>query len=211
MGKKSLKNNKVIKSKSVSNKKNEPISQVKPPLIKSAQTPMPANCVSSSNMNILTPGTPASMLSKNYSQSTSQSSPSFSQSPMNKSLDMDNLSSEIQELPEGVYGLGSHEHDDFDFLKDRRDKNGNRPGDVGYNPRTLLISNSFIEKETPAMKQWWEFKRNNMDVILFFKVCFLFSSNNFSTNINYFFRLESFLSYLIWIQMLVLENLILFI
>jgi ribosomal protein S16 len=79
-------------------------------------------------------------------------------------------------LPEGVVGIGSHEHNSFDFLipKNRRDKNGKYVEDVGYNPRTLFLTESFIKSQTPAMAQWWSFKAENMDTVLFFKVFFLF-------------------------------------
>lgn len=75
-------------------------------------------------------------------------------------------------LPEGVVGRGSHEHNSFDFLfpEKRRDKNGRRPTDPDYNPRTLFVPNDFLKSQTPAMVQWWYFKADNMDTVLFFKV-----------------------------------------
>jgi hypothetical protein len=43
-------------------------------------------------------------------------------------------------LPEGVVGMGSHEHNSWEFLKPshRKDKNGRRPDHPEYNPRTLV-------------------------------------------------------------------------
>lgn len=75
-------------------------------------------------------------------------------------------------LPEGVMGRGSHEHNTFDFLRPERrcDKAGKRPQDPDYNPRTLRLPESFLKDQTPAMAQWWQFKSENMDTVLFFKV-----------------------------------------
>ena len=75
-------------------------------------------------------------------------------------------------LPEGVVGRGSHEHNTFDFLHPnmRKDKDGNRPDSLKYNPRTCFVPQSFVLKQTPAMAQWWILKQDNMDTVLFFKV-----------------------------------------
>ena len=75
-------------------------------------------------------------------------------------------------LPEGVVGLGSHEHNFFEFVQPskRKDKNGRRPDHPEYNPRTLYVPESFMKSQTPAMAQWWQFKSENMDTVLFFKV-----------------------------------------
>ena len=75
---------------------------------------------------------------------------------------------------DGVVGAGSHEHNFWDFLnKNRRDKNSWLPDHPDYNPRTLYVPPSFLRDQTPAMKQWWDFKCENMDTVLFFKVSFL--------------------------------------
>jgi DNA mismatch repair protein MSH6 len=75
-------------------------------------------------------------------------------------------------LPEGVVGLGSHEHNAFDFLKPSliKDKQGRRPDHPAYNPRTVYVPDRFLQSQTPAMVQWWYFKSENMDTVLFFKV-----------------------------------------
>lgn len=74
-------------------------------------------------------------------------------------------------LPEGVLDTGRHSHHSFDWLyKNRVDANRRRPDDPLYNPRTLYVPPSFLAKETPAMVQWWKFKSQNMDTVLFFKV-----------------------------------------
>ena len=46
-----------------------------------------------------------------------------------------------------------------------------RPGHPDYNPRTLLVDKKFMSDQTPAMAQWWLLKAENMDTVLFFKVC----------------------------------------
>lgn len=76
------------------------------------------------------------------------------------------------EMPEGVVGRGSHEHNFFDFLlpEKRKDSDGKRPDDPDYNHRTLKVPEKFLREQTPAMAQWWEFKSKNMDTVLFFKV-----------------------------------------
>lgn len=74
-------------------------------------------------------------------------------------------------LPEGVLDTGRHTHHGLNWLyKDRVDKAKRRPHDAEYNPRTLYVPRAFLDKQTPAMRQWWEFKSENMDTILFFKV-----------------------------------------
>lgn len=74
-------------------------------------------------------------------------------------------------LPEGVLDTGRHKHHGFSWLyKDRTDKNRRKPDDPQYNPRTLYVPPSFLKEETPAMRQWWAFKCENMDTVLFFKV-----------------------------------------
>ena len=73
---------------------------------------------------------------------------------------------------DGVFSAGHHEHDSWDFLKPnhRKDKNGRRPDHPEYNPRTLYVPPANLAAQTPAMKQWFDFKQDNMDTVLFFKV-----------------------------------------
>lgn len=74
-------------------------------------------------------------------------------------------------LPEGVLDTGRHKHHSLDwFYKNRVDGNRRKPDNPLYNPRTLYVPPSFLAKETPAMVQWWKFKSENMDTVLFFKV-----------------------------------------
>ncbi len=83
-----------------------------------------------------------------------------------------NTPSKVYNLPEGVVGQGSHEHNSYEFLKpeNRRDANNLSPDHPDYNPRTLKVPIKYLNDQTPAMAQWWQFKSMNMDTILFFKV-----------------------------------------
>ncbi|RZC33280.1 DNA mismatch repair protein Msh6, partial [Asbolus verrucosus] len=63
-------------------------------------------------------------------------------------------------------------HNRLDFLHpDKiRDINKRRPDDPDYDSRTLFVPQSFLDKQTPAMRQWWVLKSSHMDSVLFFKV-----------------------------------------
>ncbi|KAK9148929.1 hypothetical protein Scep_007686 [Stephania cephalantha] len=60
----------------------------------------------------------------------------------------------------------------FDWLNPSsiRDKNGNRPGEVLYDNRTLYIPPGVLGKMSASQKQYWSVKCQYMDVLLFFKV-----------------------------------------
>ena len=76
------------------------------------------------------------------------------------------------------YNLGEHWHDYQKWLyEDRRDGRGRAPSDPCFDPRTIKMPRDWAKtiavnggKLTPAQKQWWDFKRNNFDCVLFFKV-----------------------------------------
>ncbi|KAG9309590.1 DNA mismatch repair protein Msh6 [Chiua virens] len=59
--------------------------------------------------------------------------------------------------------------DPFSFLVDVRDKDGVRPGEPGYDPRTVYIPKKSWAEFTPFEKQFWEIKQNHFDTILFFQ------------------------------------------
>lgn len=63
-------------------------------------------------------------------------------------------------------------HLKFDWLKShqRKDIKGRSPSHPDYDPRTLLVPESFKKTLTPALRQWWEMKAHHFDTILFFKV-----------------------------------------
>jgi len=66
----------------------------------------------------------------------------------------------------------NHPHLAYKFLypPDRRDINKRRPEDPNYDEKTLYIPSQFLDSQTPALRQWWLIKQNNMDAILFFKM-----------------------------------------
>ncbi|EKM76737.1 hypothetical protein AGABI1DRAFT_78171 [Agaricus bisporus var. burnettii JB137-S8] len=59
--------------------------------------------------------------------------------------------------------------DPYAFLQDVKDKDGKRPGEPGYDPRTLHIPSSVWKEFTPFEKQFWEIKQNHYDTVLFFQ------------------------------------------
>ncbi|KAH9031950.1 DNA mismatch repair protein Msh6 [Lactarius hengduanensis] len=61
------------------------------------------------------------------------------------------------------------QEDPFYFLLDVRDKDGVRPGEPGYDPRTLYIPKKAWNDFSPFEKQFWEIKQNHYDTILFFQ------------------------------------------
>ncbi|RNA39510.1 DNA mismatch repair Msh6 isoform X2 [Brachionus plicatilis] len=67
---------------------------------------------------------------------------------------------------------GKFKHYNYDFLHDDKikDLNGRFKNDPNYDPRTLLVPESFKKTITPGLRQWWDLKQRNFDVLLFFKV-----------------------------------------
>ncbi|KIY68031.1 DNA mismatch repair protein Msh6 [Cylindrobasidium torrendii FP15055 ss-10] len=59
--------------------------------------------------------------------------------------------------------------DPYSFLQVVKDKDGRRPGDPMYDPRTLYVPKSAWSEFTPFEKQFWEIKQNHYDTILFFQ------------------------------------------
>ncbi|KAJ6606598.1 muts domain V-domain-containing protein [Mycena vulgaris] len=57
----------------------------------------------------------------------------------------------------------------YAFLAEIRDKDGIRPEDPKYDPRTLYIPPKAWKEFTPFEKQFWEIKQNHYDTILFFQ------------------------------------------
>ncbi|KAM0755699.1 DNA mismatch repair protein Msh6 [Meredithblackwellia eburnea MCA 4105] len=57
----------------------------------------------------------------------------------------------------------------FEFLVDIKDADGIRPGEEGYDPRTLFIPKKAWSKFTPFETQFWEIKKDHFDTVLFFQ------------------------------------------
>lgn len=66
---------------------------------------------------------------------------------------------------------GNWLHHKLEFLKPHkiRDINRNRPDHPDYDERTLYVPEEFLNKQTPAMRQWWILKSKHFDSVLFFK------------------------------------------
>lgn len=58
----------------------------------------------------------------------------------------------------------------WSWLVDRRDRDGNRPRDAGFDPRTLHIPTEALKSMTAFQKQYWSIKKDNMDLVLFVRV-----------------------------------------
>ncbi|KAK4049028.1 DNA mismatch repair protein msh6 [Microbotryomycetes sp. JL201] len=57
----------------------------------------------------------------------------------------------------------------FSFLLDPKDMDGIRPGEPGYDPRTLYIPKSAWKTFSPFETQFWEIKQYHYDTVLFFQ------------------------------------------
>nr|XP_045608905.1 DNA mismatch repair protein Msh6-like [Procambarus clarkii] len=67
--------------------------------------------------------------------------------------------------------------EDWPFLKypwlqpeNIRDREKRSPNHKDYNPRTLYVPESFLNQQTPALRQWWDIKSQHYDTVLFFKM-----------------------------------------
>lgn len=67
---------------------------------------------------------------------------------------------------------GKFKHLTYEFLQDDKimDINMRKRSDPNYDPRTVYVPPDFKKKLTPALRQWWELKATNFDVLFFFKV-----------------------------------------
>ena len=92
--------------------------------------------------------------------------------------DMSNIEEEDESAISNEDGLAqndflSNPHDALpEFLKPEniKDIKGNRPDSPEYDFNTLYVPPDYLKKQTPAMKQFWDFKSHNFDKVLFFKL-----------------------------------------
>ena len=63
-------------------------------------------------------------------------------------------------------------HLNYPFLDPAKimDNQKRRPDDPNYDAGTLFVPSAFLREQTPAQKQWWDFKTEHYDKILFFKM-----------------------------------------
>uniref|UniRef100_A0ACD5YI65 Uncharacterized protein n=1 Tax=Avena sativa TaxID=4498 RepID=A0ACD5YI65_AVESA len=67
--------------------------------------------------------------------------------------------------------FGQRQVEKFSFLGEgRKDAKGRRPGHPAYDQRTLSLPPQFLKNLTGGQRQWWEFKSQHMDKVLFFKM-----------------------------------------
>ncbi|KAJ3705799.1 hypothetical protein LUZ61_009504 [Rhynchospora tenuis] len=72
---------------------------------------------------------------------------------------------------EAAERFGNREAEKFKFLREgRKDAKGRRPDHVNYDPRTLYLPPDFLKSLSGGQRQWWEFKSQHMDKVLFFKM-----------------------------------------
>ena len=80
-----------------------------------------------------------------------------------------------------------------------KDNEGRKPDDPNYNPKSLYVPPKFLATVTPAQKQWWEFKSQNFDTILVFKVKLCMNCSILLYNYSMFRSVNSMNS-TIWMQ-----------
>ncbi|XP_078179988.1 MUTS homolog 6 [Carex rostrata] len=82
-----------------------------------------------------------------------------------KAMTDNNLSGDAAER------FGNREAEKFKFLREgKKDAKGRRPDHVNYDPRTLYLPPDFLKSLSGGQRQWWEFKSQHMDKVLFFKM-----------------------------------------
>ncbi|KAJ3677409.1 hypothetical protein LUZ60_003133 [Juncus effusus] len=109
------------------------------------------------------------LLKKKENLDVSKSSPvlktSINQSSNKVIINDTNLSGEAAER------FGKREYEKFKFLGEgRKDAKGRKCGDPNYDPRTLYLPPDFVKGLSGGQRQWWEFKAQHMDKVLFFKM-----------------------------------------
>jgi len=88
-----------------------------------------------------------------------------------------NIDSQLSQIfdskdSDGQIDASAYIHNNFEFLKPSKikDKQGNLASHPEYDPKTLFVPPSFLDKQTPTMKQWWNIKSDYLDTIIFFKL-----------------------------------------
>jgi DNA mismatch repair protein MSH6 len=116
--------------------------------------------------------------SRSRSRSHNKKSNNKSRKKGKDSEDEDDINDDDESAISNEEGLAktdfqANPHDALpDFLKPEniKDKNGNTPDSPQYDSNTLYVPPDFLKKQTPAMRQFWDFKSQNFDKVLFFKL-----------------------------------------
>lgn len=85
----------------------------------------------------------------------------------------DNLSSISNEDALAQSDLFQNPHNGLPYFlqsENIRDKYNRLPSDPDYDPTTLYVPPQYLKEQTAVMKQFWEFKKDNFDKVLFFKL-----------------------------------------
>lgn len=69
-------------------------------------------------------------------------------------------------------GAGVWDHEKLEWLQDGKRKDAQRKCQVdeAYDPTTLYVPESFLNRVTPGMRRWWQLKSEMFDMVLFYKV-----------------------------------------
>ena len=132
----------------------------------------------SDNSELETPSNNKKNKSRSRSRSRNKKTKNKSRKKGNDSEEEDDANDDDESAISNEDGLAktdfqANPHDALpDFLKPEniKDKNGNRPDSPQYDCNTLFVPPEFLKKQTPAMRQFWEFKSQNFDKVLFFKL-----------------------------------------
>ena len=132
----------------------------------------------SDNSELETPSNNKKNKSRSRSRSRNKKTKNKSRKKGNDSEEEDDANDDDESAISNEDGLAktdfqANPHDALpEFLKPEniKDKNGNRPDSPQYDCNTLFVPPEFLKKQTPAMRQFWEFKSQNFDKVLFFKL-----------------------------------------
>ena len=132
----------------------------------------------SNKSELETPSNNKENRSRSRSRSRNKKTKNKSRKKGNDSYEEDDINEDDESAISNEEGLAktdfqANPHDALpDFLKPEniKDKNGNRPDSPQYDYNTLYVPPDFLKKQTPAMRQFWDFKSQNFDKVLFFKL-----------------------------------------
>ena len=132
----------------------------------------------SNKSELETPSNNKKNRSRSRSRSRNKKTKNKSRKKGNDSYEEDDINEDDESAISNEEGLAktdfqANPHDALpDFLKPEniKDKNGNRPDSPQYDYNTLYVPPDFLKKQTPAMRQFWDFKSQNFDKVLFFKL-----------------------------------------
>ena len=132
----------------------------------------------SNNSEMETPSNNKKNRSRSRSRSRNKKTKNKSRKKGNDSDEEDDINDDEESAISNEEGLAktdfqANPHEALpDFLKPEniKDKNGNKPDSPQYDYNTLYVPPDYLKKQTPAMRQFWEFKSQNFDKVLFFKL-----------------------------------------